>query len=162
MLIRNYKNIADIKFPIYKIDEEYTITDGLVFIDGLVVDDRNMPSETLGGRRLLSPQKLYPLKKGINDIPTMLQRRWVFIDSAGKIFKYEKTRHHKLKYHKIKRIQKKEVASLIWFHGVSFPFEIPRPPHPNAEFGRILYFNGQPWLIYDFTRVEGKDTTRMV
>jgi len=104
---------------------------------------------------------LFPLKKGSFDIEYLLKHKH-FIDSSGNVFTYEKTRFHALNYYKIKSVELKETGSLIWFYGISFPFELPRPPPERAAYASVLHFNSTPWLIYDFTYEKGKDTRRMV
>ena len=56
--------IHEIEFPIYVIGtEEIEETDGVLFADNRVVDDRNMSGDTLGARRLqTSLPNLYALK----------------------------------------------------------------------------------------------------
>ena len=160
-----YKSLEIIKFPVYKLFSDNIRTiDGLVFIEDKLLDDTNMPGRTLGMRRLQTPQNnVHPLKKGVMDAVTMLKSNHnLFIDSSGMIFIYEKTLYQPLKHYKIKRVELKEVASLVWFFELSYPFKVPRPPPHGAYYARILFFKGTPWVIYDFVSERGKDTRRMV
>ena len=163
-MIVNYRHIPNISWPIYRLDsDDITITDGLVFVGHEIVDDRNMPGATLGLRRLQSPHlNKYALRKGTYLIPELLKHRhWV--DSKGKIITYEKTKVVALKYHLIKKVEKKDTCSIIWVSGVPFPFEVRNPPSDLAKFCRILYLDKiNPWLIYDFTQEKGKDTVRKI
>ena len=61
--------LDEVRFPVYVVhSEEAIIRDGLLWIDGAVVDDKNVEGETLGERRLRTPMKnLYDLKYQIND-----------------------------------------------------------------------------------------------
>ena len=61
--------LDEVRFPVYVVhSEEVIIRDGLLWIDGTVVDDKNVEGETLGERRLRTPMKnLYDLKYQIND-----------------------------------------------------------------------------------------------
>lgn len=135
-----------------------------MFLDGLVVDERNMPGKTLGLRRLQCRREdLLPLKRSILTIPALLHAKGhVFIDTKGKPFLYQKTLSSKLSCYKIRKIEKKEVASLLWLHGVSFPITIPKPPLNNPVYARMLHLNGVPWILYDYVSQPTKDTYRRV
>ena len=136
--------------------------DGILYLENEILDDTNIKSPNLGVRRLKTPMRpLYSLKRGSFDIEYLLKYKH-FIDSAGNVFTYEKTRFHALKYYKIKSVERKETGSLVWFYGISFPFELPRPPPERAAYARVLHFNDTPWLIYDFAFEKGKDTRRML
>lgn len=162
-MIVTYNYIPKIVWPIYRLpDDNYTITDGLVFLDHQLLDDKNMPGKTLGLRRLqTSHRNIYPLKLGKYSIPELLQHR-CWIDYSGKLLDYQKTFMTPLKYHLIKKVEKKETCSIIWVANIPFPFEVRRPPPELAKYCRILYLNNLPWLIYDFTADKGKDTVRKV
>ena len=163
-MIRNYKHIPNIKWPIYRLDSEnWHSTDGLLQYEGMILDDRNMPGATLGLRRLQTPHKnLYPLKKGGYDIPFLLKYKY-YIDSEGKPFIYQKTVSMKLKCHLIKRVEKKESVSIIWLYDIGFPMEVRNPPLESAKYCRVLYLHGAPWLIYEFAvSGGGRDTIRKI
>jgi hypothetical protein len=159
-----YKYLPQIVFPCYKLySENITRQDGLVFIDTRILDDTNMPGKTLGMRRLLTPRKkeLYRLKNGVQTIPDFLSHN-LWVDNSGTILRYEKTKVCKLRYYKIKKVELKETASVIWFFDIGFPFKVNRPPPSLAAYARLICFNGIPWLIYDFASEKGKDTSRKV
>lgn len=161
-----YKTIKDlnkVKFPLYRIpSENWDITDGIVFIDGQVVDDLNRPGESIGLRRLQSGrQDLLKLKQPLfllSDVITSKQKH--FISSCGEPFTYVKTGFQHLKYHRIKEFEPREIFTFVWLEGVSIPFEIARPPSdPNAVvWARVLYYQGFPWMIYDFHLYKGIDS----
>lgn len=162
-MIRNYKHIPNIVWPIYRLDDDdWHVSDGLLTYKGGILDDRNMPGNTLGLRRLQTPHlNLYPLKLGKYTIPELLKHKY-YIDSAGKPFIYEKTINTKLKYHLIKKIEKKETVSIAWLAGIGFPIELRNPPLEQAKYARVLYLGDIPWLVYAFTISKGKDTTRKI
>ena len=55
-MVITYKDNDKITYPVYVLpSSNWTIADGLVTIDGLIVDDRNMEGESLGRRRLMTP-----------------------------------------------------------------------------------------------------------
>lgn len=85
-----------------------------------------------------------------------------FIDNSGRPFIYEKTLSSKLKCYKIKKIEKKDTASLVWLYDVNTPFTIPRPPLDNPGWARILHLGPSPWMLYDYVSQPVKDTYRRV
>src|SRR5210317_1972373 len=96
-------NSKVINFPVYKLQSEPLAVDGIVTVSGKVIDDRNVNHETLGGRRLLTPQKLFKLKLVRFNIVELVKDSkssigW-YIDKYGKIIKYRKTRLEKLVCH---------------------------------------------------------------
>lgn len=140
------------------------MADGILFIDTQVVDDTKMPGKTLGIRRLQCGRKdLFKLKRAILDIPGLLKiRGHYFIDSNGTPLIYEKTMSSKLKAYRIKRVERKEEASLLWLDKVNFPITIPRPPLNNPRWARLLHRADTPWLLYDYISTYTKDTYRRV
>ncbi len=104
-----------------------------------------------------------PLKKAVVNIYGLLHsKNKHFIDSRGKLFTYEKTLSSKLKCYKIKKVDKKETASILWLEGVNNPFTIPRPPMSNLNWARVLHLGPSPWLLYDYVSHHTKDTYRRV
>jgi hypothetical protein len=135
-----------------------------LFLNNLVVDEKNMPGKTLGIRRIQCGRPdLLPLKKAVLSIQELIQcKTKFFIDREGTPFIYVKTYNSRLKCYKIKRIERKEVASLLWLHECSAPFTIPRPPLDNPPFVRLLHYEGEPWLLYDYVWQAEKPTYRRV
>ena len=96
--------LEDITWPVYVLhSDEVEERDGLLFCDTQIVDDKNMKGKTLGLRRLQSPHKnLYPLKFMLNDFRALIMHRGEnYIDSAGKYFRYLKTRTGTIKSYEI-------------------------------------------------------------
>ena len=79
-----------------------------------------------------------------------------------RIFIYEKTKSMPLKYLRIKKVIKKEVASLLWVEGCSHPFTIPRPPEQGMNWAGILHLHGLPWMLYEYSETKQKNTHRKV
>ena len=144
--------------------DNWNYSDGLLFIDDLLVDDINQTGETLGLRRLQTPFKdLMPLRRSlINHVGIIKQTKKTFIDSRGMPFIYEKTQFCKLKYYKISRVEHREVASLLWVHKVTIPFTIPRPPYEGRSWAGILHIEDAPWMLYEYAEEKLKDTRRRV
>ena len=123
-----------------------------------------MRGDSLGIRRLQTPHKnLLPLKRSLLNLTGVIkQNTSTFIDSNGFPFVYEKTIWCKLKYYKIRKVDLKEVASLLWVHGIKTPFTIPRPPKEDRSWAGILHMGNTPWLLYEYSKTKLKDTRRKV
>lgn len=161
-MIATYKSIARINFPCFILpSENWSWTDGLLYIDGYLVDDRNCTGDTLGIRRLQTPfRELMPLKKSVTTHLGLIKSgKKYFLDSKGNPFIYEKTKMCKLVYYKIKRVDRKEVASIMWLYGIKRPFSLPRPPKQHYSWVGVLELNGNPWLLYEYSG-ERKPTSR--
>jgi len=164
-MIVTYKTLSRIKFPIYRLPStNWNLIDGLLFVDSIIVDDRNMPGDTLGKRRLQSPMNdLLPLNRQLLDIIGIVkQRNNIFIDSYGTPFIYQKTISCPLKYLRIKKINKKVTACILHLHGIKNTFTIKRPPHTTMEYAGILYLRGYPWMLYEYSETPKKETRRMI
>ena len=154
-----------IKFPIYPVHTDDVIgVDGILWIENQVLDDRNMKGKTLGLRRLQSPMKsIYPIKYMIKDIPAYLQHQGKFyIDNVGYFFIKEKTTKVDLKYHKIIRVDQKDIASVLWIKDCPFPFTLNRPLLKDQSWAGILYRQGIPWLLYDTSVEKKKNSWRKI
>ena len=154
-----------LKFPIYPIHtDEILSVDGLLWIEDQVLDDRNMKGDTLGLRRLQSPMKsMYPIKYMIQDIPSYLAHQGKFyIDNSGYFFTKEKNTRVDLKYHKIIRVDQKDIASVLWIKDCPFPFTLTRPLRKDQSWAGILYRAGVPWLLYDTSSEKKKNTWRKI
>lgn len=158
---KSIKNISSIQFPIFALrSDEWRRKDGVLFLEDKVLDDTNCEGTTLGVRRVqCGRDDLYKLAKAYKDLPSMLlSKKRLFIDSNGVPFRYKKTVNAKLKYHLIKRIDKKETLSVVYLKGILHGFPIPRPPYGDAVYARIVYYQGCPWYLFDFARLRGKDS----
>lgn len=155
MVVLTYKHIDKIAFPVFKLDSQnIDVSDGIMFLDGMVLDDRNQSGKTLGVRRMQTPYKnLYVLRASINGVVGLAKQPGnnVYIDSKGRVFIYEKTIMCRLVYHKITRVDRKDTASTLFLKGVKQSFEIPRPPAPDIQWAGVLYFHGLPWKLYEFS-----------
>lgn len=157
--------LSDVNFPIYVLHTDDVIfRDGILWCDGNIVDDKNVSGKTIGKRRLSTPHKnLYKLKIMIEDFPSLFKHRGkYYIDSTGKFFIYEKSKVVDLIYHKIKRIEKKEVATIIWLENIAFPFETRRPPDLQYKYAGVLYIKKQPAYLYEFSTEMKKKTWRKI
>lgn len=164
-MVISFQSIKNIKFPVFIIpSSNWELADGLLFIDGELVDDRNMPGESLGIRRMQTPHaNLLGIRKAIVDVNGILkQKRKTFIDSNGKPFIYEKTLSCKLKYYRILQVELKESACLLRLRGVKKPFIVPRPPLEGTLWAGVLHYHGLPWMLYEYSEKKLADTRRKV
>jgi hypothetical protein len=137
----------------------------VLFLDGLVLDEKNMPGKTLGIRRLQSKRKdLYPLRRAFLTLAQFLNSRGYkhFVDSSGRPFTYDKTINCKLKCYRIKEIDKREDKSLLIIYGINYPITIERPPVHNPTWVRLLHIGDSPWQLYDYPLTKLKDTYKRV
>lgn len=165
-MIITYRRITHISYPVFQIpSSNWELLDGLLFLDGEVLDDRNMPGDTLGKRRLQSPfrKELVELKKSFHEpVAIIKQSSPYFIDNKGIPFIYEKTKFCSLRFHKIKRVEPKVVASLLYLEGVKQPFKIPRPPPKEMLWAGVLYLHELPWMLYTYSPIKKRNGRRKV
>ena len=163
-MIITYKTLNKITFPVFELpSENWEAADGLLFLGNEIIDDNNMSGETLGQRRLQSPFEMKPLRRSVNSfIGILKQSRNTFIDSKGVPFIYLKTKVCSLKYLKITKIVKREVASLVYVKESVSPFTVPRPPTPEMQWAGILHLHGLPWELYEYSEVCKKSTRRKI
>lgn len=164
-MIVTYKDFPRLTFPLYILpSDNWHVQDGVVFVDSQVLDERKLPGKTLGIRRLQCGRKdLLPLKKALLNISDLVScRNKIFVDNSGYYFTYLKTKHLKLKSYRIKKIEPKEVKSLLWVYNWPTPFTIDRPPAGDPSYVRFLEYEGAPWIIYDYSRESKKTTYRRV
>ena len=164
-MVITYKNLPKLTFPCFLLDSgNWDMADGLLFIDGELLDDKNQSGKTLGARRVQTPHKnLHILKRMVSNRTGLVkQRTKYFIDNAGHPFIYEKTLMLPLKYLKINKVVKKDTAALIWVKGHNFPFTVPRPTETGYTWAGLLHVKGLPWMLYEYSEKKLKDTRRKV
>jgi len=165
-MVITWKKLGSIQFPIFALpSSNWEEQDGLLYIDNRVVDDRNMSGKTLGRRRLQTPIKeLLPLRGSIAAPVSLIRQTRIktFIDNVGTPFIYEKTTSSSLKYYKIRKVERKDIASVLWLKGVSFPFKVPRPPTDDLSWAGVLHLGEIPWLLYEYSETSKSDTRRKV
>jgi hypothetical protein len=92
----------------------------------------------------------------------MRSKNKIFIDSAGKVFIYQKTKMVSVKPHKILRVIPKDTYSVVKLSNIHNGFIVARPPSPGLEWASVLYLNRFPWLIYEFTEEREKTKKRKI
>jgi hypothetical protein len=164
-MVITYKHLLKLEFPIYILPhDDWSFSDGLLFLDGKVVDDTNMEGNTIGKRRLQTPfTDLFPLRSQLDSFQGLLkQNKNTFIDSNGIPFIYEKTIRCDLRYYRIHKKELRDDCCVLWLVGVHQPFTVPRPPEREYSFAGVLLLGGLPWVLYDYSQIAKKDTWRKV
>lgn len=156
MRVITYKTLHTIDFPIYSLRyaQNLAIEDNLLKSGDKVVDDYTVPGRTLGTRRLLSKENLFPLKIGYTTLDALLQERetnTIFIDNKGWVFKYLKTKYGRVKHLKILKVILKDTCSILKIHGVHSPIKVPRPPNPGVKWAAILFIGRMPLGLYSYS-----------
>lgn len=165
-MYKRFQDIKTIRFPVYALPSaDWYIQDGVLFIDdGKVLDDKNMPGNSLGVRRIQCGRKdLCKLKKAYTDFQSLIKSKHkIFLDNDGTPFIYKRTINSPLIHHTVTKVENKQDHSIVWLSNVNHPITIPRPPYGDARYARVLYYKGFPWLIYDFVTYRGKDSYKRV
>ena len=160
-----HMKLEQIKWPVYVLhSDEIEEQDGLLYCDTQIVDDKNMKGETLGIRRLQSPHKnLYHLKVMIESLQDFVHHKGLnYIDSDGKYFRWIKNKVSNLISHKIEKIERRAIGSLVWCEIIPFPFFIKRPPEARLRYASVLYMDNQPSILYSFSEKQQKKTWRKI
>ena len=152
-------------FPVFTVHtNDVELVDGILWIENQVLDDKNMKGETLGLRRLQSPHKnLYKLKVMIEGFQDFVHHKGSnYIDSNGKYFRWIKNKTCSLISHKIDKVEKRDIATLIWVKDIPFPFFVKRPPEARLRYASILYMGSQPSILYSFSETKQRKTWRKI
>jgi len=164
-MVIGYRQLPKITFPVFLLPSgNWEESDGLVFLDNDILDDKNQVGKTLGARRMQTPHRNLQVLKHMIAYPNGLlkQRTKYFIDNTGRPFIYEKTTMLPLKYLKISKVELKTSATLITVKGYNAPFTVPRPPETGMTWAGVLHLKGLPWMLYEYSETKLKDTRRKV
>jgi hypothetical protein len=162
-MVITYKNQHTIKYPAYILPyNTWNVLDGLLMLEGKILDDTNQPGNTLGQRRIQCPIKnLYRIRRMVHDWMGILKSESkYFIDSNGMCFTYIKTLFVQLKYLSIKEVVKKQRNCILKVVGGQFI--VPRPPSSQIKYAGVLHHEGYPWALYDYSELKLKTGRRKV
>ncbi len=169
--------LSNIQFPVYLVGEEKPQEDsGVLFFHRIdkegeetlfVLDDINMPGNTLAMRRLqvLSENRvLYKINYALFFIADLIKvcspSKW-FIDSTGKIFRYTKSKSVNLVFKKIKQIIRLETGgAVIEVEGISTRFKTLFAPN-DEKFAGVLQV-GLGYILYGLYVEKPNDTRRKI
>ena len=159
-MVVNFTKLGKVKFPVFKLESgNWSLQDGLLMLDGEIVDDKNMPGKSLGIRRLQTTMPLARVRKSINSAIGIIKEpsETNYIDSDGKPFVYHKTKYAKVKSLKIRKLIPKDgLGTQLVLVGIRETFYLPRPPKQDANWASIIYIGNFPWLVYGFSTEEQK------
>lgn len=160
----DYTELHRITFPVFGVNsDDFFLQDGLLFLDNIVIDDRNQIGKTLGLRRAQTPHQTYPIRYCYDDFVSLLRgRHRTFIDNVGFWFVYEKTKYCNVIFHKIIRVAKKEKLSYLKLSGVNFPVLVRRPPPEGKDWTGVLYVDKTPWMPYEYSETYCKPFKRKI
>lgn len=133
-----------------------------------VVDDRNLPGESLGRRRLSlkgGGVTLFPLRTAIYflvDLIKLSKSTTWWIDSSGRVFQHKKTTRAKLRTFKLKQVLPAHgLGCVLEIEGLVTRFKSISRPEPTQHYVGILSFNKVD-LLYGFFEKPIKETWRLV
>ena len=174
--------LSEVNFPVYRLGRHGpVIHEGIAFYVHLrecdsgppeevylILDDRNIPHQSLAMRRLhLQKQnvRLFKLKTAIFFIADMLKlsvgATW-FIDSSGNIFEYKKSKKVPLMFKRItKLIPIQTGGAIIEVEGVSSRFKTLFTPRLEERYAGLLKI-GRGYLLYGLYDKLYTQTTRMI
>lgn len=158
-------DVKNINFPVYPLPNlDIMWEDGKVFIFGnRLVDDYNLPGDTIGKRRLLIEDKKYNIKTAYEDYGDMLEGRdKYFVDNLGIYFNYKRTKRCKVVPHKIKEVILCDGYSRLKLASIPFDVVIKRPPPDGFTWVGMLYVKKVPWIPYYYSIKKGEVKIRMV
>jgi hypothetical protein len=179
----NEIGLASLTWPIYRIGKSRPIVDDKVsyFLLAkatetdaleykiLFIDDKTIDSPSLGYRRLVLESRgnnLFKLKTAIfflSDLIKLASPTTWFIDSAGRLFQYTKTRRVKLVYREISKIIPISTGGcIIEVMGISERFKSFKTPELSSTPYVGLLQDGQSYMLYGFYDKQYKNTNRMI
>ncbi len=185
-ILTNATSLAEIAYPVFKLGIDKPITsNGLVYYyyenieedqDGelieqtqyRLVDDKNLPFSSLAMRRLAAKQnnaKLFKIKIAIfflGDLVKIAKPNMWFIDSNGKLFKYQKTTRALLKFYRINlSIPISTGGSIIGVEGTATRFKTLFSPDRDKKYAGIIHV-GKSLILYGVYSEKYTDTWRKV
>jgi hypothetical protein len=121
-----------------------------------IVDDKNLPQETLALRRMqlaLKEEKLHKISKAIfflGDLVKIANGQNWFIDSKGKVFNYKKETRAHLKFYRIAKLMRMNSGGVIVeAEGILTRFKSLYPPQNGEKYVGLLHF-GKSIVLYGF------------
>jgi len=176
-------NLEKIVWPVFRLGErepqqdngviyyatEYTDLDTSENTGTLrIVDDTNIDKPTLSRRRLellVQEVKLFPIRQAIyflGDLLKIAKSTTWFIDSAGILFQYSKTRRARIVVRRITKILPTEgLGAVIEVEGIAHRFKTTFKPDADAEYAAVLQC-GLSYIFYGLYKDKPNESWRMV
>jgi hypothetical protein len=148
---------------------EYTDLDTDVHTGTLrIVDDTNIDKPTLSRRRLVllvQETQLFPIRQAIYFLGDLLKQAktttW-FIDSAGTLFQYAKTRRARVVVRRITKVLPTTgLGAVIEVEGIAHRFKTVFKPDADAQYAAILQC-GLSYIFYGLYADKPNESWRMV
>lgn len=130
-----------------------------------IIDDKNLPADSLAGRRLklfIDNEKLFKLKYAMfffADLVKLNKKGLWFIDSKGKLFQYNKTKYVPLVCKKIESIHPSVGSTIIEVDG--FRFKTLFSPLAEQKWAGLLKID-KGHILYGFYDKPFRDTIRKI
>lgn len=163
--------LHDIQFPLYSITKTYTkIWDeyNVKYISTnngtYVLDNKNLPGDTVGKRRLhIENSKTYKHRLTITSITQLLKTNYdTFMDTNGNIFKYKKTKFVPLKYYKVNNITKTENnGCIVEFKNINYSIKINCRTAYSIQYIGLLHTD-MGLIPYEYTDIKKSDSRRKI
>jgi hypothetical protein len=164
---------AAAKFPLYAIRTHESIDeeDGFIIIKSykgrwvldLVEKEGDYLSRRLKilGMEDIRPYPIYPLYNRVDSYKQLIESNYkLFIDQAGQIFKFNKTRRYPLKNERIVRFKElSATVALIWLKESGGPFKVKN--WYNQLFARVLHV-GMLREVWEIRNEPYTDTWRKI
>lgn len=176
-------NLEKIVWPVFRLGErepqqdngvvyystEYTDLDTSEHTATLrIVDDTNIEAPTLSRRRLellVQEVKLFPIRQAIyflGDLLKIAKNTTWFIDSAGILFQYSKTRRARIVVRRITKVLPTEgLGAVIEVEGIAHRFKTVFKPDADAEYAAVLQC-GLSYIFYGLYKDKPNESWRMV
>ena len=176
-------NLEKIVWPVFRLGErepqqdngviyyatEYTDLDTSENTGTLrIVDDTNIDKPTLSRRRLellVQEVKLFPIRQAIyflGDLLKIAKNTTWFIDSAGILFQYSKTRRARIVVRRITKVLPTEgLGAVIEVEGIAHRFKTVFKPDADAEYAAVLQC-GLSYIFYGLYKDKPNESWRMV
>lgn len=133
-----------------------------------IVDDRNLPFETLSRRRLqivADGGALYPIRRAIyflGDFIKLVRTNVWFIDSTGRYFQYKKTTRAKLRFYKVQNIfPLTGGGAIVQVQSLPQRFKVLFKPKENLTWAGVLELN-KVNILYGLYPEKYPDTWRAI
>lgn len=169
-LLKKYKNIFDIQFPIFPVAlnfERIWTEDNITKIETAsgvyVLDNKNIQGDTLGKRRLrINNSKLYIPRGVVHSIGQLIRSKYkTYIDNTGEVFKYIKHTTVPLKYHKVDRIIETEHGCVLHFKDIHNPIILSCRNAHGIEYVGLLHTN-IGYILYEYSETIKANTWRKI
>ena len=174
-------SLSEISYPVFKLGaKDITIQDGVACYFHIneyeehsvpvlkIIDDKNYPQPTLALRRLQMAISDVPLAKigtaifFLGDLIKISKPSMWFIDSLGKLFRYEKNTRAKLKFHRVSKLLHIQGGGVVVeAEGISSRFKSLYAPEGVKPYIGVLHF-GKSLVLYGFYEEMYDETWRMV